>query len=422
MCKLQIILLVLIAQQIFPQTYFSKLEKLSPALTESVHLIILSPISEDKLRCPSVDSSKMNFFNIYTKFDGVDLEKINILKIDTIGGELLYIDKNKDKNLTNDGRPLFFPNSMNQISFDIVSDENVNQRIKFLLERKPALVDSLNNLTIDSMGNLKPKLSQMYGMMKGIPNYKGLKGSFYFDNCFLISEGLIEVENVKIRIGLFDYNLNGLFNDSEDKILVDSNGDNRLDPNNSTEVYNINDIFKIDKNNYKLSYADKYGKFLKIVKTNEKATFNYINDLKAFKNRYTFAGKLDKSFWDLKLNTIDGNEISIKEYGGKYVLLSFWGEWCKPCIEELPLLSEMNDFYKKEKFQIIGLLKVNNIINAKKIIKLNKLNYPQVLLTTELEKLFKIDGYPTNILILPDKISVLRTLSVNRDFFSQQIK
>jgi len=45
---------------------------------------------------------------------------------------------------------------------------------------------------------------------------------------------------------------------------------------------------------------------------------------------------------DLELQDLAGKEINISDYGGnKNLLVNFWATWCKPCLEEFPLLDEM---------------------------------------------------------------------------------
>lgn len=43
---------------------------------------------------------------------------------------------------------------------------------------------------------------------------------------------------------------------------------------------------------------------------------------------------------------IHGEEVTLADFKGKYVLIDFWGSWCPPCRKEMP---DMMDFYNKYK-------------------------------------------------------------------------
>ena len=37
-----------------------------------------------------------------------------------------------------------------------------------------------------------------------------------------------------------------------------------------------------------------------------------------------------------------GNEINLKDYHGKLVIINFWATWCAPCKKEMPSLDNLN--------------------------------------------------------------------------------
>ncbi len=50
-------------------------------------------------------------------------------------------------------------------------------------------------------------------------------------------------------------------------------------------------------------------------------------------------------FGPLILRDLDGSRTSLASLRGKVVVLNFWATWCKPCIEELPLLADLAERY-----------------------------------------------------------------------------
>jgi peroxiredoxin len=73
------------------------------------------------------------------------------------------------------------------------------------------------------------------------------------------------------------------------------------------------------------------------------------------------------------LNSLDGKQISLSQYKGKPVLITFWATWCDSCKDELPVLDK---FSVGKTDQLVFLLiaidgerkkAVQKIVNAKKI-------------------------------------------------------
>lgn len=54
--------------------------------------------------------------------------------------------------------------------------------------------------------------------------------------------------------------------------------------------------------------------------------------------------------------TLEGKKVSLEDYRGKVVLLTFWATWCEPCKKEMP---EIQAAYEKHKEEGLAVLAVN---------------------------------------------------------------
>lgn len=51
----------------------------------------------------------------------------------------------------------------------------------------------------------------------------------------------------------------------------------------------------------------------------------------------------------------DAGTATLDDYRGKYVLLNFWATWCAPCRKEMPMLSDLQDEFGGETFEVLTL-------------------------------------------------------------------
>ena len=52
---------------------------------------------------------------------------------------------------------------------------------------------------------------------------------------------------------------------------------------------------------------------------------------------------------------IDGKQVSLSSFKGKYVLLDFWASWCKPCRVENPNVVKAYQEFKDKNFTVFGV-------------------------------------------------------------------
>ena len=58
---------------------------------------------------------------------------------------------------------------------------------------------------------------------------------------------------------------------------------------------------------------------------------------------------------DFVRSDMNGKQIHLSDFRGKYVLVDFWGSWCHPCRQSHPHLKEIYARYKGKGLEIIGV-------------------------------------------------------------------
>lgn len=53
--------------------------------------------------------------------------------------------------------------------------------------------------------------------------------------------------------------------------------------------------------------------------------------------------------------TITGETLTVNDYAGKVVVVSFWATWCKYCLKELPVLEKIQEVGGSDKVQVIAV-------------------------------------------------------------------
>ena len=52
---------------------------------------------------------------------------------------------------------------------------------------------------------------------------------------------------------------------------------------------------------------------------------------------------------------LSGKRVSLSDFGGRPVLLSFWATWCTVCQEELPALQRLQDQYRSDGLAVLAV-------------------------------------------------------------------
>ena len=99
---------------------------------------------------------------------------------------------------------------------------------------------------------------------------------------------------------------------------------------------------------------------------------------------------------------LSGNEINLKHYLGKLIIINFWTTWCAPCKREMPSL---DNFYQDNNFENLQIFAVNmeqpNTLKTKKFYTDLNIQKLEIFFDRHLNfvKEFKLRGVPTTVLI-----------------------
>ena len=97
---------------------------------------------------------------------------------------------------------------------------------------------------------------------------------------------------------------------------------------------------------------------------------------------------------------LDGHSLSSASFRGKVVVINFWATWCPPCRAEIPDLIALQDKYR-DRLQIIGISQDEAPPEVvKRFVADHRINYPVVMMSAEIEKLFPgINALPTSYIV-----------------------
>ncbi len=101
---------------------------------------------------------------------------------------------------------------------------------------------------------------------------------------------------------------------------------------------------------------------------------------------------------DFTLKNLKGEDVSLSDFKGKYVLINFWATWCKYCDIEMPSLNKLNKEYEDVVVLAVDVMEDKKIVE--KYIEKGKYEF-QVVLDEEgnIAQDYYVTAFPTSFFV-----------------------
>ena len=117
-------------------------------------------------------------------------------------------------------------------------------------------------------------------------------------------------------------------------------------------------------------------------------------------NLYAKSEPLQGPAPDFTLPLAGKKKLKLSQLQGNVVMINFWASWCGPCREEMPLIEELFQKYKKLGFIVYGVNVDANPQDAQALLKETGVSFPVGYDTkNRVSQLYNVDSMPSTVMV-----------------------
>lgn len=133
------------------------------------------------------------------------------------------------------------------------------------------------------------------------------------------------------------------------------------------------------------------------------------------------SGNYDAPAFTLK--NLEGKDVSVSDFKGKWLIIDFWGSWCGWCIKGFPKLKDAYEQYQPE-LEILGVDCNEPEANWRKGVEKYKLPWVNVYNPegTNILENYGVTGFPTKVIVNPEGKIANITIGEDPEFFDKLAK
>lgn len=72
---------------------------------------------------------------------------------------------------------------------------------------------------------------------------------------------------------------------------------------------------------------------------------------------------------EFRLETLEGDTLTLEEHRGRVVILNFWASWCIPCHQEHPVLLRAERTWPDDRVAVLGVVYQDSRSNARRFME-----------------------------------------------------